>query len=98
MKIAIPVKTETPSTLMRKVGYVPDGTDERTGELRFFRSLAGRRYPRFHVYATFTNDQALLNLHLDQKAPVYQGVSAHSGEYEGTLIEQEAKRIVSQLS
>lgn len=80
---------------MRKCGYTPDGKDERTDELRFFRSLSGRRYPRFHLYATILDDEATLNLHVDQKQPSYQGSSAHSGEYDGPLVENEAQRILS---
>ena len=80
---------------MRKCGYAPDGQENKTGELRFFRSLTGRRYPRFHLYATTANNKAILNLHLDQKQPSYQGSSAHSGEYDGPLVEQEFQRILN---
>jgi len=80
---------------MRKCGYTPDGQENRTGELRFFRFLTGRRYPRFHVYALNRDNIAILNLHLDQKQPSYQGNSAHSGEYDGPLVKQEAQRIQS---
>ena len=38
-----------------------------------------------------------INLHLDQKRPVYRGTSAHGGEYEGEVVEQEAARIISIL-
>jgi len=95
MKINISLKKEHLLNIMRKCGYAPDTRDERTGELRFFRSLTGRRYPRFHIYALKQDNVAMLNLHLDQKQPSYQGSSAHSGEYEGSLVEQEAQRIQS---
>ncbi|MCH7552279.1 hypothetical protein IIB49_02720, partial [Patescibacteria group bacterium] len=52
-------------------------------------------YPRFHIYAKEQEDTASLNIHLDQKQPSYEGSSAHSGEYEGSLIEQEVERIQS---
>jgi len=32
-------------------------------------------------------------LHLDQKKPTYSGSHAHAGEYSGTTVEDEAKRI-----
>jgi len=30
---------------------------------------------------------------LDQKKPIYQGTPAHSGEYEGKVVEEETERI-----
>lgn len=95
MKFSISLEKDHILGIMRRCGYAPDGRDERTGEVRFFKSLGGRRYPRFHLYAVVQDDEAILNLHLDQKQPSYQGSSAHSGEYEGPLIEQEASRIQS---
>ena len=95
MKFRINLKTETLLNIMRRCGYAPERMDEKTGELRFFRSLTGRRYPRFHLYAMQNHDEIILNLHLDQKQPSYQGSSAHSGEYSGPLIEQEVERILS---
>ena len=35
----------------------------------------------------------MFNLHLDQKKPTYEGHVAHSGEYDGELVEEEAERI-----
>jgi hypothetical protein len=34
-----------------------------------------------------------VNLHVDQKEASYEGTSAHGGEYEGPLVEQEMARI-----
>jgi hypothetical protein len=34
-----------------------------------------------------------VNLHVDQKEASYEGTSAHGGEYEGPLVEQEMTRI-----
>ena len=95
MKFNISLEKEHLLNIMRKCGYAPDRHDSKTGELRFFRSLIGRRYPRFHIYTTEHDSTATLNLHLDQKQPSYQGSSAHSGEYDGTLVEQEVQRIMS---
>ena len=38
-----------------------------------------------------------VNLHLDQKAPVYEGAAAHSGEYEGEVVSREAERLKADL-
>ncbi|MDD5145355.1 MAG: hypothetical protein PHF44_00680 [Candidatus Pacebacteria bacterium] len=78
--------------LMRNINYHFLGTDERTGELNFIHPIAGA-YPRFHVYLKIDGQNVIFNLHLDQKRPVYDGATAHSGEYEGELVEKEAERI-----
>ena len=80
---------------MRSVGYHYDGQDPRTKEMRFYHSLSSALYPRFHIYCTLDKSSKTLtiNLHLDQKAPSYDGSSAHSGEYDGPLIEKEADRL-----
>ena len=81
--------------LMRKVGYRFQRKNEERKEMVFVRSLARSGYPRFHIYLR-TNEktqQIFLNLHLDQKKPVYKGVSAHSADYEGEVVENEARRI-----
>ncbi|MCH8048532.1 hypothetical protein IIC44_00325 [Patescibacteria group bacterium] len=95
MKFNISLKKEHLLNIMRECKYAPDGQDPKTGEFRFFRSLGGRRYPRFHIYAKEQEEIATLNIHLDQKQVSYEGSSAHSGEYEGSLIEQEVERILS---
>ena len=43
------------------------------------------------------NFDYIFSLHLDQKKPVYQGAHAHSGEYFGPVIDEEAARIKSIL-
>ena len=78
---------------MRKFGYIPERQDDRTGEFKFYRSIDGRKYPRFHIYCRTSDESIDINLHLDQKQPSYAGSSAHSGEYSGQLVEQEAERI-----
>ena len=95
MKFQISLGNETLLSKMRGFGYAPEGQDPKTGEFKFAKSITQKRFPRFHLYATEQEDTAFLNLHLDQKAPIYQGVSAHSGEYEGPLVEKEAQRIQS---
>ena len=81
--------------LMRRIGYRFWGKNETTGESNFIRSLDAKdSYPRFHLYLKQEDGGDLLfNLHLDQKRAIYKGVSAHSGEYEGELVEKEEERI-----
>lgn len=95
MKLEIPLLKKNILMLMRSCGYAPEGKDESTGELKWTRPLMGRRYPRFHVYSRISpdNTKAILELHLDQKQPSYEGSHAHSGEYDGSVIDREAQRI-----
>ncbi|KKU92987.1 MAG: hypothetical protein UY45_C0001G0091 [Parcubacteria group bacterium GW2011_GWA1_49_26] len=76
---------------MRECGYTPQE------KLVFHRFLARRRYPKFHIYASVSANKktAVLNLHLDQKRPSYKGSHAHSAEYDGPVVENEAVRIQS---
>ncbi|MBL7141655.1 hypothetical protein ISS21_00980 [Patescibacteria group bacterium] len=73
--------------LIKRCGYAE--IKDRQGRVSYVRRLRGYQYPRFHVYIK----ENFFNLHLDQKAPSYQGSSAHSGEYQGEVLEKEAERI-----
>ncbi len=79
--------------LMRDAGYHFQREDhERDAtEYSFVRPRMG--FPRFHIYAKMAGNDLQLNLHLDQKKPVYRGYTAHSGDYDGTAVECEAARI-----
>lgn len=79
--------------MMRKAGYF--FLAEENGEMSFIRPMDRNGYPRFHVYLKIDKSDCRIdfNLHLDQKRPVYQGVAAHSGEYDGETIEREAERV-----
>lgn len=87
------ISAENPINLMRKVGYFL--LAQESSELSFIRPMDRSGYPRFHIYMKFykDTDEIVFNLHLDQKRPVYQGVSAHAGEYDGETVEREAERI-----
>ena len=100
MKFQIQNFTGNLTDEMRSAGYHYDGPDEKTKELRFYKTLSSNLYPRFHIYGTFDRAKKMLslNLHLDQKAPVYQGATAHAGDYEGQVVEQEAKRLKAQFT
>lgn len=78
--------------LIRRCGYIPL-YDKMKNRFSFVRRLSPDFYPRFHLYLDSINDQWILNLHLDQKKPIYQKITAHSGEYEGPLVEEELNRI-----
>lgn len=78
---------------MRTAGYKPIAITTG-GELNCVRPLAGD-YPRFHVYAKESSNGVVLNLHLDQKRPSYGEETAHSGEYDGELVQEERERIES---
>ncbi len=99
MTLEFPNFTKNLTDTMRSVGYHYDGNDQKTGEWRFYRGLSSNLYPRFHVYASFnkTAKKLIVNLHLDQKAPVYKGATAHSGDYEGPVIEKEAMSLKTAL-
>ena len=82
------------SDLMRTIGYMP-AYFQKPGEISIVRQMGRNDYPRFHAYVSRENpeQEAIINLHLDQKKPIYKGTSAHSGEYDGELVEKEAERI-----
>lgn len=87
---------QTPYNVMRQCGYHPDKTDERTGEISFIKSIGASGFPRFHAFidgGDVSRETLVIRLHLDQKRPVYRGTSAHSGEYDGPVVEKEAERI-----
>ena len=89
MKVVLKTK-ETPYGLMRKLGYRFMGQEK--DELVFSKALAPSGYPRFHIYLK-AKEEIIINLHLDQKKPIYKGAPAHSAEYEGKVVEKEAERI-----
>lgn len=90
---------------MRRLGYSPD---RRTGfpaqrsaaqESSYQRRLGRLVYPRFHVYVNQdSSDLLVLNIHVDMKKTSYEGSHAHSGEYDGPLLEEEAARIQQYIS
>ncbi len=86
-----------PELWLKRAGYAMLN-DRQSGETSFSRRLTRDYYPRFHIYAeeslTKNNEQLItLNLHLDQKKPGYEGQKRHNAEYDGEMIEAEAKRL-----
>lgn len=94
-------KIGDPEKFIRRCGYGQHRT--RNGEVSYVKRVHGDWYPRFHVYilterptsakAMAGEGKIVFNLHLDQRAPVYEGVTAHAGEYDGVVVEKEAERI-----
>lgn len=72
-------------------------TDRRLGKTSFAKRFHRDFYPRFHVYIKDAENQVIFDLHLDQKRPIYEGVTAHSGEYDGEVVEREAARIKAEI-
>ena len=86
-----PNKEHNIVSLLRDAGYHPE-QNRRTGEVSYVRSLGGE-YPRFHIYLEELPDGWNVNLHLDQKRPSYGGSYAHSGEYDGEVVQEETARL-----
>ncbi|OGZ53654.1 MAG: hypothetical protein A3B25_01240 [Candidatus Ryanbacteria bacterium RIFCSPLOWO2_01_FULL_48_26] len=84
------------SDLARRISYKPIGHTEH-GELNAVRPLSGD-YPRFHAYILEGKGGIEFSLHLDQKRPSYEGSTAHSGDYNSDLIQEEARRIQEVLA
>jgi hypothetical protein len=96
MKFKFPLKNENPRELIRRCGY-GEIRDPNVAELSYSRRLGEGYYPRFHVYMKESEKFFEINLHIDQKKPSYEGSHAHSGEYDGELVENEARRITAEI-
>jgi len=92
MKIKVPTNLNSVNVI-RRAGY---GLvrDPRNPVQSYARRLGGGIYPRFHAYLEGDS----VNLHLDQKQASYEGSSAHSGEYDGEVVEREGERIKSMMA
>jgi len=91
MKLDIKINL-SPLDFIRKISYRPLEGNSR--EYSAVKSFGGGDYPRFHAYITQKGPGDFsVNLHLDQKKPSYSGSHAHSGEYDGSLVDGEARRI-----
>ena len=95
MKFYIKKINTSQKNLMRVCGYKEIQNPHKDNEISYARSLeASRFYPRFHIYIKNTGEKEIeISLHLDMKKPSYAGTSAHSGEYDGELVEREVNRI-----
>lgn len=93
MKFVIKNNLENPLVLMRRLGYHP----VKGGE-SFVRLLARSAFPRLHIYFKPAKGGLEISLHLDQKRPSYSEHTAHSGDYQGEVLDQEKERILNQLA
>lgn len=80
---------------MRDLNYHSFSQVEKTGELSFTHPIRDDAFPRFHAFLKQDGENIVFNIHLDQRAPIYKGVAAHEGEYEGELVEKEKERITN---
>ena len=97
MKISIQNPPTHARNFLRRLGYAL--YQNREGEISYVRRLYGYDYPRFHIYVNREEPGTLieLTLHLDEKKPSYEGFTAHSGQYDGPVVEEERKRIMGQI-
>lgn len=84
--------------LIRKIGYFLLKYDPEKNEYICLKPLGPSGFPRFHLYIKKEKDKLEFSLHLDQKRPIYKGAPAHSGEYQGEIVEKEAERIKNILT
>lgn len=93
MEFVIKNLNDSNNELMRKIEYKPAYFQKEGGGISIVRQIGRNDYPRFHLCIKENNEEFIFKLHLDQKKPSYQRSHAHSGEYNGTVIEEEVKRI-----
>lgn len=77
---------------MEQAGY-HEFVDPNTHKLSYIMRVSSQFYPRYHVYIKHDSTQLTVDLHIDQKKASYEGQRAHSGEYEGPLVEEEIARL-----
>lgn len=95
MKVAYDANVvPNPLLVLRQAGYAPF-RDPVTGDESFIIRLTSEFYPRFHLYVEEKGSEVIFSLHLDQKKPSYGSGPAHGGEYEGSTVEREMRRIDS---
>jgi hypothetical protein len=92
-----PQKNKNLPTRLREAGYRFE-RQASPEEMVFIKGFEGADFPRWHLYAKSNPNGWELNLHLDQKRPIYRGASAHGGEYDGPLVEKELNRIKNILT
>lgn len=79
MKFLLEKMSESPTSLMRRAGYVFQ--HERNGEQSYVRVLARSGFPRFHCYVKIQGTTTTGSIHLDHKKETYGQVTRHHGEY-----------------
>lgn len=92
MKYTLPHVAMNIHVVMQKAGY-HFFRDPKSKKESYVSRLSRDYYPRFHVYFHGNKSGTELDLHLDMKKPSYAGSHAHSGEYDGKLVEEEMERL-----
>ena len=77
---------------MRRAGYAYIH-DRQSGQDSYIRLLTRNYYPRLHCYIFEQGGQVTFNLHLDQRPTRYEGQTAHAGEYDSPLVQEEMDRL-----
>ncbi len=78
--------------MMRRFGYAP--YTNRQDESSYVRRLSGYEFPRFHLYIQRVDTtNATCSLHIDQKAAVISGATAHAGDYDSPEVFAEIARL-----
>ncbi len=86
-----------PRAILEQAGY-HFFVDPRTRKESFVMRCRRGFYPRYHVYVRqFQNGHTECDLHIDQKQHSEEGYTAHMGEYDGVVVEEEAARIIRWL-
>lgn len=83
---------EQPANFLRRAGYTYIH-DRHSGHDSFVRRLTRNFYPRLHCYIFEQGGQVTFNLHLDQRSTRYEGQTAHAGEYDSPLVQEELDRL-----
>ena len=82
--------------LMNRMGY-HEQQSRKTGIISYIRRLSGSAYPRFHLYVDSSEQGIQFKIHLDEKQASYENHTAHSGQYDGDLVNAEMERIKQYL-
>jgi len=83
--------------ILEEAGY-HSFNDPNTGKESFVLRLGRAFYPRYHLYIKLLSGGGVeCDLHIDQKQASYEGQQAHSGEYDGPLVEEETQRLMRWL-
>lgn len=92
MKFEIKNLQKSINDIMRTIGYRP-AYFQNEGETSIIRPVGRNEYPRFHAYIKQNGQDFSFSLHIDQKKASYEGSTGHSGDYDGDVVEGEARRI-----
>ncbi|HLD21549.1 MAG TPA: hypothetical protein VJB65_01500 [Patescibacteria group bacterium] len=85
--------TKQPRLILEDAGY-HEFVDPRTYKVSYVMRVGQAFYPRYHVYINVEAEASgEFSLHVDQKHTSYEGQTAHAGEYNGSLVSEEAARL-----